>query len=365
MSLEAIPASDHTLMYLASAMILSAFCAIFGQHQSKPLSTMAVEILGVLGLGLGALLAPFPFNRYFLMGVFGYASYFLFKSHGGATLKTISLVQIVLAIFLVLGSVFTGHSFATLAGLFLAFTLVPLPPFHVPFAFLVGSDQGRFSGFWLVVFLSLGLAELRELSPFTSDDLSIFISLLALGSAVYSSFKCLGQRQPRLLITYATIAHTSLLWGLTTVFSSFFKWGIPYGLMIALAMNGLLVAYTFVQQRYGAHVIGTLPGLAFPMPRFGTVLVLLISLAMLLPIIPILTGLTTLATIEDQDISLIFILLIFSSVWMFGSWYFSHLLHQTAFGQARPDIRYIDLKIGEVCILTLLIVGASYSGLFF
>jgi hypothetical protein len=94
-------------------------------------------------------------------------------------------------------------------------------------------------------------------------------------------------------------------------------------------------------------------------------LIILISIAILLPIIPILTGLTTMPTTDTQDVPLIIISLIILSVWMFGSWYFAQVLHQTAFGKPRPDIPYIDLKTAEICSLALLIAGASYSGLFY
>ena len=156
-----------------------------------------------------------------------------------------------------------------------------------------------------------------------------------------------------------------MLWGLTTVFSTFSQWGVPFGITIALVMTGLLVIYHCVQQRFGTHTIGTLPGLASPMPRLGIMLIILISIAMVLPIIPILTGLTTMPTTGNQDVSLIVISLIMLSVWMLGSWYFAHLLHQTAFGKARPDIPYLDLKTTEICSLALLIAAASYSGLFY
>jgi NADH:ubiquinone oxidoreductase subunit 4 (subunit M) len=350
---------------LTFAVMLSAICTILGQGYSKRSTIASVEILVVSGLGLGTLLAPLPLSRYFLIGVLGYAAYSLFKSHATGTIKIISLAQLALAILLTLVSTFMGNSLALYAGIFLTVTLVPLVPFHLPFASLVSSAQGTGSGLWLTVFFSLGFAELSELHPFLSQKLSTPVSLLALGSALYGSFKCLGQNQIRSLLAYATIAQVSMLWGLTTVFSSFPQWGISFGLTIALVMTGLLVTFHCVQKRLGSHMLGTLPGLASRMPRLGTMLIILISIAMMLPIVPILTGLTTMPTTDNQDVPLIIISLIILSVWMFGSWYFAQVLHQTAFGKARPDIPYIDLKAAEICSLALLIAGASYSGLFY
>jgi NADH:ubiquinone oxidoreductase subunit 4 (subunit M) len=350
---------------LAFAIIISAFSAILGQYRSKQVSAVHVEILIVSGLSLGTLLTPFPINRYFLIGVLGYAAYSLCKSTCAATIKTISLAQIALAILLSLVASFTGNSLAMVTGLVLGVTLLPLFPFHLPFAAAVGSAQGTLSGLWTTVLLSLGLAELMQIQSSLAEGMPATVSVLALGSALYASFKSLGQTQIRQLLTYATIAQVSMLWGLTTVFSSFSPWLIPFGLTIALVMTALLVTYSCIQQRFGSHTIGTLPGLALVMPRLGVLMIILISIAVALPMIPILTGLTTMPTTDNQDVSLVIISFIILSVWMLGSWYFSHLLHQTAFGRARPDIPYVDLNIGEICALSLLIAAASYSGLFY
>ena len=350
---------------LALAIILSAFCGIIGQSRSKHSSTTLVEILVASGLGLGTLLTPLPFNRYFLVGVLGFAAYSLFKSHCARALKTIGLAQLAITMLLALASSFAGNSLSMVAGLVVGVTLVPLLPFHVPFASLVSSSHGTLSGLWTTVFLSLGLAELMQIQSSLAGGMPAAVSVLALGSALYASFKCLGQNHIRSLLTYATIAQVSLLWGLTTVFSSFSQWLIPFCLTIALVMTALLVAYHCIQQRFGAHAIGKLPGLALVMPRLGVLLIILISIAVALPMIPILTGIATMPTTDNQDVSLVIMSFIILIVWMLGSWYFSHLLHQTAFGRARPDIPYVDLNAGEISALSLLIAAASYSGLLY
>ncbi|MDH5427233.1 MAG: proton-conducting transporter membrane subunit [Nitrospirota bacterium] len=349
---------------LAFAIILSAFCAILGQR-SKLSSPILVQILIVSGLGLGTLLTPLPINRYFLVGVLGFAAYLLFQSHCRATTKTMSLAQIALAILLVLVSSFSDHSLAMFAGLGLGFTLLPLFPFHLPFVSLVSSAHGAMSGLWVTVFLSLGLAELTELPTFLSEGMPSAVSWLALGSALYASLKCLGQTQIRPLLTYATIAQASMLWGLTTVFSIFSEWVISFGLTIAFVMTALLFTYHCIQQRFGSHALGTLPGLALVMPRLGVCLIILISFAVLLPLVPVLSGLPALPTANNQDVCLVILCFIIFVVWIFESWYFPHLMHQTAFGKARPDIPYSDLTAGEISGLTLLIAAASYHGLFY
>ena len=353
-------------IYLSAAVTFSTFCVVLGQWDSKRSSTLPDEPLVVLGLCLAALLGPAPVNRYFLIGLLGYAAFSLYRSKLSATRKTISLAQSAIAVILISVSLSGGDSFDGSAGLFLAVTLVPLPPFHVLFTSLVGSARGMLSGVWTVTFLSLGLAEIHNLQTVISmeTELHVAIALLALLGGLYASLKCLGQYQIHVLLTYATIVQITLLWGLTSVFSSFSEWGIPFGITVGLVMNGLFVAYTFVQQRYGPPTIGNLPGLASPMPRLGTLVGLLISIAVLLPIIPIFEGITTMPATESQGGSLVIISLLFFGVWMFGSWHFSHVLHHTLFGKARSDIPYTDLRVAEICSLILIIFGASFSILF-
>lgn len=353
-------------LYLSAAVIFSTFCVLLGQWDSKHSSTVLDVPLVVLGLCLAALLGPAPINRFFLIGLLGYAAFSLYRTNLSATRKTVSLTQSALAILLIGVSFRAEDSLYGAAGLFLAVTLLPLPPFHVLFASLVASARGTLAGVWAMAFLSLGLAEIHNLQTVIpmETEMHVAIALLALLGGLYASLKCLGQNRVHVLLTYATIVQVTLLWGLTTIFSTFSEWGIPFGITIGLVINGLFVAYAFVQQRYGPHTIGNLPGLASPMPRLGTLVSLLISIAVLLPIIPLFGGITTMPATGNQGGLLGIISLLFIGVWMFGSWHFSHVLHHTLFGRARSDIPYTDLKVAEICSLVLIIFGASVSILF-
>jgi NADH:ubiquinone oxidoreductase subunit 4 (subunit M) len=218
------------------------------------------------------------------------------------------------------------------------------------------------SGFWVVVLIALGLAELNDLqNSMPLKELSV-IPILALVSGLIASLKCRGEDRFPQFIAYAAVAQMALLWAIQQVFQDFSIWGIQFGLAVAFIMSGLFGVYVFLQQRYGSHKLGKYPGLASSMPRLGILMILLITLAMLLPIFPIFVGLGTLPTFEQSDVSLLAMLLTFSAVWLLGSWYFSHLLHQTAFGKARLDIPYTDLLTSEMGALAILVVGASYSG---
>ena len=353
---------DPIRLQLAAAILLAGLCATLGQGKFKTSSKVLGTTLIVLGLSLGALLAPTPIHRVFLISLFGYAAFTVIRSEHPATPKTISLVQIGLAMLFILASFILGNTHYWWIGLFLAMTLCPLVPFHFPFVSIIGSAEGMLSCFWVVVLISLGLAEIYDVQHSMLFKEFFVIQLLALVSALYASLKCLVESRFRQFIAYAAIAQMALLWAIQQVFLDFSTWGIQFGMAVAFVMSGLFAVYAFLQQRYGSHELGKFPGLASSMPRLGILMILLITFAMLLPILPILSGIMAMPTLEQSDVLLPTILLTFSSVWLLGSWYFTHLLHETAFGRPHSDIPYTDLRTFEMGALVILIVGASYSG---
>ena len=94
-------------------------------------------------------------------------------------------------------------------------------------------------------------------------------------------------------------------------------------------------------------------------------MVLLVSVSMFLPMFPTFSGLTDMPTVDTLDINFIKIFLTFLAVWLGGGWFFLQMLHQTAFGAARNDVPYTDLRTTEVVAVTVLLLGAGYSGLFY
>ena len=94
-------------------------------------------------------------------------------------------------------------------------------------------------------------------------------------------------------------------------------------------------------------------------------MVLLVSFALFLPLFPAYLGLWVMPTIETLHVGVVMITILFSVVWLAGSWYFITMLHQTAFGEARTDVPYSDLKFKEVFSISVLILAAVYSGIIF
>jgi NADH:ubiquinone oxidoreductase subunit 4 (subunit M) len=356
---------DPSTSFLAFAVLLSGFCVMLCQEDTQEASVICSSAITILGLAFGVLLSQgFP-SRLFLCGFLGYAAFFLIGEKRRSFRTTIILIHFIVAIILAFSSSLGGDSLQMFAGLFLAITFLPLAPFHLPFIGTIEAAKGTLSSFWIVVWLVFGLAELNMIYSSLTDEMLFVISWLALASAFYSSLAALGQKQSNLFVASATVAHVSLIWGLLNVFPSFPKWGIAFGIAVAFVLGGICLAFSFVRQRYGWQTIGKLPGLASPMPRFGTAMVFLVSFALFLPMFPTFSGLTTMPTIDVQDVKLIKVFFMFLAVWLGGGWFFLQMLHQTAFGTVRTDVPYTDLRITEFVAVAVLLLGATYSGLLY
>ena len=355
--------TEPSILFLASAVLLSGFCSLLCQEDSQEASPIYASVMIALGFGFGVLLNEAIMGRIFLCGLLGYVAYSLNQEQQKTFRTKIILLHIVFAITFALSSVFMGETSQMLAGLFLALTFLPLAPFHLPFVRTIKDAKGTLSSFWIVVWLMIGLGELKTIYSFLTAEILFVLSLLAILSAIYASLASLGQKVNNLFVASATLAHSSLIWGLLQVFTSFPKWGIPFGITLALVMGGIALAFSFVQMRYGWKTIGNLPGLLSTMPRLGVVIVLLVSFALFLPLFPAYSGLGLMPTIETQDVGIVMISLLFSVVWLGGGWYFIKMLHQTAFGEARTDVPYFDLGPKEVFSISVLLLAAAYSGI--
>ena len=70
-------------------------------------------------------------------------------------------------------------------------------------------------------------------------------------------------------------------------------------------------------------------------------------------------------TIATSNVEIVMISFMFLVVWLGGGWYFLQMLHQTAFGEARSDVPYSDLRLNEFVAVSALLLGAAYSGMIY
>ena len=356
---------NPSIKFLVLAVLLMGFCVMICQKKLQQTPEFYSSCMVTIGLTLGALLGQELSNRLFLCVLLGFMAFSIVQQKKTSPRKTFTLIHFLIASILPLGSILGGESLKELSRLFLAMTFLPLVPFHLPFSGVVDNGKGALSSLWVVVWLVLGLAELNIIYSSLSKGILISIGLLAMITAFYASLAALGQKKANPFIAAATVAYVSIIWGLLNVFPNFPKWGIAFGVAVAFVLGGISLAFSFVKARYGWQTIGKLPGLADPMPRFGTIMVLLVSFALFLPMIPTFTGLIVMPTIETLDVKFVKIFFIFFAVWLGGGWFLLQMLHQTAFGSARENVPYSDLCITEYTAVMILLLGAGYSGLLY
>ena len=77
---------------LAAAILLACFCGVLGQKRSSRVSDDVVSTLLLGGLGLGGVIGVEPFNRIFMIGLLGYAGFFLARHMAASIQKTLALV---------------------------------------------------------------------------------------------------------------------------------------------------------------------------------------------------------------------------------------------------------------------------------
>ena len=356
---------NPSIKFLVLAVLLMGFCVMICQKKLQQTPEFYSSCMVTIGLTLGALLGQELSNRLFLCTLLGFMAFSIVNQKKNSPRKTFTLIHFAIASILPLGSILGDESLKELSRLFLAMTFLPLVPFHLPFSGVVDNGKGALSSLWVVVWLTLGLAELNIIYSSLSKGILISIGLLAMITAFYASLAALGQKKANPFIAAATVAYVSIIWGLLDVFPNFPKWGIAFGVAVAFVFGGISLAFSFVKARYGWQTIGKLPGLADPMPRFGTIMVLLVSFALFLPMIPTFTGLIVMPTIETLDVKFIKIFFIFFAVWLGGGWFLLQMLHQTAFGPARENVPYFDLRMTEYTAVMILLLGAVYSGLLY
>jgi NADH-quinone oxidoreductase subunit M len=136
---------------------------------------------------------------------------------------------------------------------------------------------------------------------------------------------------------------------------------------VGLTTSGLLMAWHAIRARYGDIDFRALGGLAYPMPRFSTLLALLGLAALGMPPFGVFSGFLgmflTPAFAPSGPFAIIML------VWLTASWYYTDLIQQVVCGRTRLDVRHEDLRQTEflsllLVLLLLLILGTAPSRVF-
>jgi NADH-quinone oxidoreductase subunit M len=184
--------------------------------------------------------------------------------------------------------------------------------------------------------------------------------LLALFGALYGSLKALAQVRVAQLLAYAGLALLSAFWWRFAVTGIATIQLIAYAAAVVLLIAGLLLAWQGVRRCYGDLTLDRMHGLARPMPRFATVVSLLVMAAVGLPPFGLFSAYTAMLLQPAGAISWGLTVILFS--WFLASWYFFKMMQRLLFGPHRSDLRYEDLHTGELAAIALLLVILALLG---
>jgi NADH-quinone oxidoreductase subunit M len=247
---------------------------------------------------------------------------------------------------------------------------LPLFPLHGLYVPVLTRMPGYASVCLAFLLPMAGLYGLAGLLPGLPAELLNGVRLLALFGALYGSIKALAQVRATRVLAYGGLAFYSILWWHVAVARSVTPQATIYISAVALVTGGLRLAWHAVQTRYGDLAPDRIGGLARPMPRFATLLALLVMAAVGLPPFGLFSG--YIAMLFDPSITvsigssvgLTIILL----TWFTASWYLYALMQRLLFGPHRQDLPYEDLRPAEVAplvivLLLLLALGVAPHGL--
>ena len=249
---------------------------------------------------------------------------------------------------------------AEIALLLLVAILLPLFPLHGIYVAALTRGPG-YQAIALAVLLPLaGLFGLSQLMPNLSAETFALVRMLALFGAVYGSLKALGETRVPQLVAYAGVAFFSALWWSFGVTGSFTLQSMIYCAAMVLISAGLLLAWQSIRERYGNLSLNGMHGLAGPMPRFATVLSLLVMAAIGLLPFGLFSAYVGMLLQASAPVSWGLMVILFT--WFLASWYLFRMMQRLLFGAHPSDVRHNDLRTNEVTVFALLLLSLIALG---
>lgn len=358
------PAAFPFLLLLPAA----AFLSLLGQPRHPRHRLAWITTLVLLGLGLAVLTSQDPARSLLLVMVLGLLCALLARSLDEAIQETWKgLASFGLGIVSGLLTLVIPAPAADVAGLVSCATLLPLLPVHGGFVAAVTRLPGNLPAFLVVLLPVLGYDSLLRLLPTLTPTMFNTLAILALAGACYGSLRAWIQSRPSSRLAYAGLAFLCVLWWYIADTGTAPVQATVYLSAVGLATSGLLLAWYAIRARFGDVDVRALGGMAYPMPRFSTILALLALAALGMPPFGVFAGLVGMLLSPDFTPSAPFFLIMI--VWLSASWYFLELVQWLVFGQPRLDLRFEDLRHTEfasllIVLALLLALGTAPSRLF-
>jgi NADH-quinone oxidoreductase subunit M len=362
------PTESLSAMPVLCLLPLSAFLSLLGQplHQDNRMAWVMTLVL--LGLGVGILTAPDAARELLTFILLGLLCALTYRYQNGARPDAWQgLATYGLGMGAVLLSFILPASAATIPLLVACATLLPLLPLHGGFVSVLTGLPGNLPAFAVLLLPMLGFHRLLLLLPTLTIQTSQTVAILALAGASYGSLRALIQSRVRPRLASAGLAFFSILWWYVADTRTAPVQTMVYLSAVGLAISGLLLAWYAIRARYGEVDVRALGGLAYPMPRFSTLLSLLALAALGMPPFGVFSGFMGMLLSPSFAPSASFVIIML--VWLSASWYLVEAVQQLIFGRQRSDLRYEDLRRTEFAslltlLLLLLALGAVPSRLF-
>jgi NADH-quinone oxidoreductase subunit L len=232
--------------------------------------------------------------------------------------------------------------------------MMPLFPLHGIYVSALTRLPGFFAILVAILLPPVGMYGLAGLLPRIPQEFLRGVGVLALFGMLYGSLRALAQVRVRPLLAYTGLASFSFTWWHLSVTAAFTPQAAVYTWAVALFIGGLLLAWQRVQARYGNLDLNQVSGLARPMPRFATLLALLVMAAIGLPPFGLFSGYTAMLFHSSINFSwsLIFVLI----AWLASAWYLFGLMQGLLFGPHRSDLPYEDLRLAEAAPLLIILI---------
>ena len=359
------PLTDLPLLLL---LPMTAFLSLLGQSRHPCHRLPWVLTLLLLGLGLAVLTSQEPVRSYLLAMLLGVLCALLVRSRSEAMPETVrGLVAFGSGIISILLTLILPPPASSVTGLVACATLLPLLPLHGGLVAALTRLPGNLPAFAVVLLPVMGFNSLLRLLPSLTGTMLRTLTLLALVGACHGSLRAWIQPRPFFRLAYAGLALLSLLWWFIADTATAPPEATLFLLSIGLTMSGLLLAYYALRARYGDIDLRALGGMAYPMPRFSTLLILLALAALGLPPFGVYAGFV--GMLLSPGFAPSGSLLLIMIVWLGASWYFIELIQWPIFGRRQSNLKYEDLHGPEfvplvIILFMLLAMGTAPSRLF-
>ena len=239
--------------------------------------------------------------------------------------------------------------------------LLPLFPFQGIYVAALTHRNGYLADIAAVLLPAAGLYALANLSRDMPPEALHAVGVLALCGAIYSSVKALAQVKIPHLLAHAGSVFFSAFWWRFAATGALTGDALVYVSSAVLLIAGLLLAWQRAQARLGILTLDRMHGLARPMPRFATLLALLVMAATGLYPFGLLSSYLAMLTQPATAIS--WGLGVMTLSWFFVSWYLFRMMQRLLFGAQRGDIVYRDLRANEIIAMAAVLAIVTLLGL--